>query len=153
MLTNTCLITVGSMLAGALQAAIYNSMDGRNGISGWRWMFVSLLPPLPFHFPSLMLTADILAPQIIDGIVTLVVSFAGLVLIPDFPSKPKYVFAPIFFLSFYISSAPTNPPAPSLPLGSTVPGHSISAHPILTSPALAPPNSVVPIIKNSPSHL
>lgn len=91
------------MLAGALQAAIYNSMDGRNGISGWRWMFVSLLPPLPFHFSSLMLTADILAPQIIDGIVTLVVSFAGLVLIPDFPSKPKYVFAPIF--SFYLCTS------------------------------------------------
>ncbi|KIR51128.1 hypothetical protein I315_06446 [Cryptococcus gattii Ru294] len=57
--------SIGSMLAGALQAAIYNSMDGRNGISGWRWMFI------------------------IDGIVTLVVSFAGLVLIPDFPSKPN----------------------------------------------------------------
>nr|KIR83204.1 hypothetical protein I308_06545 [Cryptococcus tetragattii IND107] len=57
--------SIGSMLAGALQAAIYNSMDGRNGLSGWRWMFI------------------------IDGIVTLVVSFAGLVLIPDFPSKPN----------------------------------------------------------------
>ncbi|WVO23389.1 uncharacterized protein IAS62_004741 [Cryptococcus decagattii] len=57
--------SIGGMLAGALQAAIYNSMDGRNGISGWRWMFI------------------------IDGIVTLVVSFAGLVLIPDFPSKPN----------------------------------------------------------------
>lgn len=90
--------SVGGMLAGALQAAIYNSMDGRNGISGWRWMFVSPLPPLLFHFPSLMLTADTLAPQIIDGIVTLVVSFAGLVLIPDFPSKPKYAFAPFFYL-------------------------------------------------------
>ncbi|AAW46254.1 conserved hypothetical protein [Cryptococcus deneoformans JEC21] len=57
--------SIGSMLAGALQAAIYNSMDGRNGISGWRWMFI------------------------IDGIVTLLVSFAGLILIPDFPSKPN----------------------------------------------------------------
>ncbi|KIR31094.1 hypothetical protein I352_06523 [Cryptococcus deuterogattii MMRL2647] len=57
--------SIGSMLAGALQAAIYNSMNGRNGISGWRWMFI------------------------IDGIITLVVSFAGLVLIPDFPSKPN----------------------------------------------------------------
>lgn len=52
---------------------------------------LSALPsPFPFLFP--VLTADILVPQIIDGIVTLVVSFAGLILIPDFPSKPKYVF-------------------------------------------------------------
>lgn len=103
------------MLAGALQAAIYNSMDGRNGLSGWRWMFVSPLPPLPFHSPSLMLTADTLAPQIIDGIVTLVVSFAGLVLIPDFPSKPKYVFAPIFFYLFTSRRLPLTIPPPLPP--------------------------------------
>lgn len=46
-------------------------------------------PPLPFHFS---LIAETLTSQIIDGIVTLLVSFAGLILIPDFPSKPKYVF-------------------------------------------------------------
>lgn len=103
--------------------------------------------PLPSPFP--LLTADTLVPQIIDGIVTLVVSFAGLVLIPDFPSKPKYV----YFLSFYISSAPTDLLAPLFPPEPTVPGRSISAHPILPSPALAPPNSIVPITKNSPSHL
>ncbi|ODN76305.1 hypothetical protein, variant [Cryptococcus amylolentus CBS 6039] len=57
--------SIGNMLAGALQAAIYNSMDGLHGMSGWRWMFV------------------------IDGILTLVVSFAGFILIPDFPSKPN----------------------------------------------------------------
>nr|XP_019048799.1 hypothetical protein I302_02574 [Kwoniella bestiolae CBS 10118]OCF27729.1 hypothetical protein I302_02574 [Kwoniella bestiolae CBS 10118] len=54
-----------SQLAGALQAAIYNNMDGIHGISGWRWMLI------------------------IDGILTLVVSFAGYVLIPDFPTKPN----------------------------------------------------------------
>nr|XP_018266752.1 uncharacterized protein I303_00728 [Kwoniella dejecticola CBS 10117]OBR88910.1 hypothetical protein I303_00728 [Kwoniella dejecticola CBS 10117] len=57
--------TVGNMLAGALQAAIYNNLDGRHGISGWRWM------------------------MIIDGILTLCVAFAGFVLIPDFPTKPN----------------------------------------------------------------
>lgn len=29
-------------MAGALQAAIYTSLDGRNGLAGWRWMFVSV---------------------------------------------------------------------------------------------------------------
>ncbi|WWD22558.1 hypothetical protein CI109_107051 [Kwoniella shandongensis] len=57
--------SVGNMLAGALQAAIYKSMDGIHGISGWRWMFI------------------------IDGILTIVVSIAGLFLIPDFPSNPN----------------------------------------------------------------
>ncbi|WWC66633.1 uncharacterized protein I206_100536 [Kwoniella pini CBS 10737] len=57
--------TVGNMLAGALQAAIYKNLNGRHGISGWRWM------------------------MIIDGILTLFVACAGFVLIPDFPTKPN----------------------------------------------------------------
>ncbi|OCF36344.1 hypothetical protein I316_02219 [Kwoniella heveanensis BCC8398] len=57
--------SVGNMLAGALQAAIYNSLDGKNGISGWRYMFI------------------------IDGIITVVAACAGFFLIPDFPSKPN----------------------------------------------------------------
>ncbi|WRT63778.1 uncharacterized protein IL334_000703 [Kwoniella shivajii] len=55
--------SVGNMLAGALQASIYKNLNNVNGISGWRWM------------------------MIIDGIITLVVSLAGFVLIPDFPTK------------------------------------------------------------------
>ncbi|WWD20560.1 hypothetical protein CI109_105036 [Kwoniella shandongensis] len=56
---------VGSMLAGGLQAAIYNGLNGKNGIAGWRWMFI------------------------IDGIMTLVIAAMGVFLIPDFPSKPN----------------------------------------------------------------
>ncbi|WVF65973.1 hypothetical protein IAT40_000711 [Kwoniella sp. CBS 6097] len=57
--------TVGNMLAGALQAAIYKSMNGTHGLEGWRWMFI------------------------IDGVLTLVVALAGFLLIPDFPTKPN----------------------------------------------------------------
>jgi hypothetical protein len=28
-------------LAGALQAAIFNTLNGKAGLAGWRWMFVS----------------------------------------------------------------------------------------------------------------
>ncbi|WWC85869.1 uncharacterized protein L201_000736 [Kwoniella dendrophila CBS 6074] len=57
--------TVGNMLAGALQAAIYKNMDGLHGISGWRWMLI------------------------IDGIMTIIVALGGFFLIPDFPTKPN----------------------------------------------------------------
>jgi len=52
-------------MAGALQAAIYNSLDGHSGLAGWRWMFV------------------------IDGIITMIYAIAGFWLIPDFPSMPN----------------------------------------------------------------
>ncbi|WRT70604.1 uncharacterized protein IL334_007602 [Kwoniella shivajii] len=56
---------MGSMLASGLQAAIYQGMEGLHGIPGWRWMFL------------------------IDGIITIVIAFAGFFLIPDYPSKPN----------------------------------------------------------------
>lgn len=31
---------MGSMLAGALQAAILKSLDGQHGLAGWRWTFI-----------------------------------------------------------------------------------------------------------------
>ena len=36
--------TDNAKFAGALQAAIYTTLDGRSGLEGWRWMFVSLAP-------------------------------------------------------------------------------------------------------------
>jgi hypothetical protein len=40
--TSTERDTNPKQLAGALQAAIYNSLDGHSGLAGWRWMFVSI---------------------------------------------------------------------------------------------------------------
>lgn len=57
--------SIGSMLSGALQAAIYTNLNGHHGMAGWRWMFV------------------------IDGVVTVFFALAGFVLIPDFPSNPN----------------------------------------------------------------
>lgn len=31
---------VGQAVSGFLQAAIYNTLDGRNGLAGWRWLYI-----------------------------------------------------------------------------------------------------------------
>lgn len=32
---------IGSMMSNALQSAIHSSMEGKAGLAGWRWLFVS----------------------------------------------------------------------------------------------------------------
>lgn len=78
---------IGSVdqLAGALQAAIYNSLDGHSGLAGWRWMFVRL----PFLIDSGGSLTERL--KVVDGIITMIYALAGFWLIPDFPTKVKYV--------------------------------------------------------------
>ena len=56
---------LGRMLSGALQAAIVNSMDGRYGLAGWRWLFV------------------------VNAIITVVWGLAGFFMIPDSPFRPN----------------------------------------------------------------
>ncbi|RFU24354.1 hypothetical protein B7463_g11988, partial [Scytalidium lignicola] len=56
---------VGSMMSGALQAAITNTLDGRHGLAGWRWLFV------------------------INAIITVVWGLAGFFMIPDLPNNPN----------------------------------------------------------------
>ncbi|KAF2661865.1 pantothenate transporter-like protein [Lophiostoma macrostomum CBS 122681] len=51
----------GTMIGGFIQTGIHSSMDGRNGLSGWRWLFL------------------------IDGIITLPVAIYGFLLFPDTP--------------------------------------------------------------------
>lgn len=56
---------IGSMLSGALQVAIRETMDGHAGLAGWRWLFI------------------------INAIITIIWGFAGFLMIPDLPNKPN----------------------------------------------------------------
>ncbi|CAN8099689.1 unnamed protein product [Discula destructiva] len=56
---------VGSMMSGALQTAILETVDGAHGIAGWRWLFI------------------------INCAMTIVVGLAGFFMLPDYPSQPN----------------------------------------------------------------
>ncbi|RMY10578.1 hypothetical protein D0867_08349 [Hortaea werneckii] len=56
---------VGSMMSGALQAAITDTMSGYGSLTGWRWLFV------------------------INAIITVVWGLLGFVMLPDYPNKPN----------------------------------------------------------------
>ncbi|KAK4442376.1 major facilitator superfamily domain-containing protein [Podospora aff. communis PSN243] len=56
---------VGSMMSGALQVAILNTLEGKLGLRGWRWLFV------------------------INGIMTVLVGMAGVFMLPDYPNRPN----------------------------------------------------------------
>ncbi|KAI0593502.1 major facilitator superfamily domain-containing protein [Biscogniauxia sp. FL1348] len=52
----------GTMIGGFIQTGIHSSLDGRNGLSGWRWLFI------------------------IDGLITLPVALYGFIFFPDTPT-------------------------------------------------------------------
>lgn len=54
---------IGSMMSGALQVAITNTLHGTHGLAGWRWLFI------------------------INAIMTVVVGFLGFFLLPDLPNN------------------------------------------------------------------
>ncbi|KAI5480330.1 hypothetical protein MNV49_000905, partial [Pseudohyphozyma bogoriensis] len=39
--------TLGAATSGFLQAAVYNSLDGRNGLPGWRWLYIVVFFIMP----------------------------------------------------------------------------------------------------------
>nr|QFR37121.1 MFS transporter [Cyberlindnera americana] len=61
----TCSGLLGSIFSGFMQAAIYNNMDGKNGLAGWRWLFI------------------------IDFIVTIPICLYGFIFFPDTPDTCK----------------------------------------------------------------
>ncbi|KAK4183189.1 putative transporter [Podospora australis] len=56
---------LGSMMSGALQVAILDTLEGKLGLRGWRWLFI------------------------INGVMTLVIGVAGFFMIPDYPKHPN----------------------------------------------------------------
>ncbi|WVQ67490.1 uncharacterized protein L199_005690 [Kwoniella botswanensis] len=57
----------GSMFSGYLQAAIYRGLNGKHGLSGWRWLFI------------------------IDMLISLPIACAGFWLIPDTPKTSRAI--------------------------------------------------------------
>ena len=55
----------GSLMSGALQVAITNTLHGANGLPGWRWLFI------------------------INAIMTIVAGGLGLFMLPDLPNNPN----------------------------------------------------------------
>ncbi|KAI0015354.1 MFS general substrate transporter [Xylariomycetidae sp. FL0641] len=53
----------GTMIGGFIQTGIHESLDGRNGLSGWRWLFI------------------------IDGLITVPVALYGFIFFPDTPAS------------------------------------------------------------------
>ncbi|KAK6841191.1 major facilitator superfamily domain-containing protein [Apiospora arundinis] len=63
-----CAAYVGTMISGYLQSAVLASLDGKNGISAWRWVFI------------------------IDGIITIVIAAYGVIFFPDTPYTTKAIY-------------------------------------------------------------
>ncbi|BGP43159.1 hypothetical protein JCM10449v2_007183 [Rhodotorula kratochvilovae] len=59
-----CCAYLGSMFSGYLQSAVHAGLDGRNGLAGWRWVFI------------------------IDALITFVCAGFGFVFFPGTPSRP-----------------------------------------------------------------
>jgi len=61
----TCSGLIGTLFSGVLQAAVYQNLNGVDGRSGWRWLFV------------------------IDGVITLPIALYGFLIFPDVPATTK----------------------------------------------------------------
>ncbi|PSN67125.1 pantothenate transporter-like protein [Corynespora cassiicola Philippines] len=55
----------GTMIGGFIQTGIHQSMNGKHGLSGWRWLFI------------------------VDGLITLPIAAYGFLLFPDTPRNTK----------------------------------------------------------------
>ncbi|KAJ1301427.1 hypothetical protein OPQ81_008686 [Rhizoctonia solani] len=60
-----CSSFVGQMFTFAMQSAIHQTLEGRLGMAGWRWLFV------------------------INGVMTIVVAIVGFFVLPDYPATSR----------------------------------------------------------------
>ncbi|CAJ2501318.1 Uu.00g041710.m01.CDS01 [Anthostomella pinea] len=60
-----CAAYAGTMISGYIQSALLASLDGRNGVAAWRWVYI------------------------IDGLITFVVAIYGVIFFPDTPYNTK----------------------------------------------------------------
>ncbi|KAH9014762.1 MFS general substrate transporter [Lactarius pseudohatsudake] len=56
---------VGPMVSGFLQAGVYNGLNNRGGVAGWKWLFI------------------------IDGVITIPIALLGFIIMPDLPTTTK----------------------------------------------------------------
>lgn len=59
----SCAAYVGTAFGGYIQSGVQKSLDGRNGLAAWRWVFI------------------------IDGLMTVVTAIYGLIFFPDTPDS------------------------------------------------------------------
>ncbi|KAH8658249.1 MFS general substrate transporter [Xylariales sp. PMI_506] len=75
-----CAAYVGTMISGYLQSAALATLEGRNGIAGWRCLYRSFIAELTWLWCRVF---------IIDGIMTVVIAIYGFIFFPDTPYDTK----------------------------------------------------------------
>lgn len=58
---------IGSIFSGFMQSSIHSSLDGRNGLAGWQWLFI------------------------IDFVITVPIAVYGFLFFPDIPERASWV--------------------------------------------------------------
>jgi hypothetical protein len=68
---------------GPILAYALTLLDGKSGLAGWRWIFVSC----QYQHNTILL----LFPQIIEGLITMFLGAVMWFLIPDFPDRNEFL--------------------------------------------------------------
>jgi len=69
------------MMSGALQVAILDTLEGKLGLRGWRYVFLSQRSPDVLTISSWLF--------VINGVMTVLVGVAGFFMLPDYPNRPN----------------------------------------------------------------
>ncbi|CAJ2506118.1 Uu.00g002480.m01.CDS01 [Anthostomella pinea] len=83
----------GTMIGGFIQTGIHSSLDGKNGLSGWRWLFI------------------------VDGLITLPIALWGFIFFPDTPATTTAFYLTPAQKALAVSRVPPVPDRSPLSLG------------------------------------